>query len=67
MKKEILVNNGVRKRIKEVLGCSYPTIREALTYRTSTLLGQRIREVAIELGGVVYESVENQSINKRVQ
>lgn len=57
MKKEILVNNGVRKQIKEALNCSYPTIRAALTYETNTLLGQRIRDVALELGGVEYNSV----------
>lgn len=53
MKKEILINTPIRKAIMEHFGCSYPTIRVALRYKSHTLLAQQIRDMALELGGAM--------------
>lgn len=44
----------MKKMKEEGLG-SYPTIREALAYRSRTWRAHWIRERALELGGVVME------------
>jgi len=51
--KEILVDNGERKVLKELFKTSYPTIKSALQYRSKTALAHKIRIAAIERGGVV--------------
>ncbi len=66
MEKVILLNNGQRKVIKEALRCSYPTIAAALKGLSSTLLAQRIREKAIEIGGVEYEVTDSEPRMKPV-
>lgn len=53
MGKEILINTQMRKRVMQHFGCSYPTIRAALRYKSHTLLAQQIRDMALELGGAV--------------
>ncbi len=53
----ILVNNGVRKRIKDALNCSYPTVRTALKGKADTPLALQIRKVALEMGGVEVEEL----------
>ncbi len=55
MKKVILLKSGQKKEIKKELDCTYPTIAAALKGESNTLLAQRIREVAIKMGGVEYE------------
>lgn len=51
--RQIIVNYGIRKRLKaEGLG-SYPTIREALDCRSNTEVARRIRQRALQLGGKV--------------
>jgi len=50
--KKILVANGEKKALKELFGCSYPTVRDALNGKSSTTLGYKIRKLAIERGGV---------------
>lgn len=49
---EILVKNNVKKQIKESIGVSYFTVRSALLGQTNTKLALKIREKALELGGV---------------
>ena len=51
--KEILVENGEKKVLKELFGKSYPTIQAALQYRSKTALAHKIREAAIKRGGVL--------------
>ncbi len=51
--KEILVNNGERKVLKELFNTSYPTIQTALQYKSKTALAHKIRTAAIERGGVL--------------
>lgn len=53
---EIIVNHSVKKRIKEELNTTYPTIRSALFGMTSTELAKNIRSKALELGGVKVET-----------
>jgi hypothetical protein len=55
--KKILVENGERKKLKELFGCSYPTVRVALKDgNIKTSLGIRIRKAALERGGIELES-----------
>jgi hypothetical protein len=49
---EILLRYKTKKRIKDELNTSYPTIRLALLGETHTKLSARIRAKAIELGGI---------------
>lgn len=52
---EIIVNHSVKKRIKEELDTTYPTIRSALYGMTKTDKAKAIRAKALELGGVKVE------------
>jgi hypothetical protein len=52
---EILIRHKVKKRIKNELDTTYPTVRLALLGETDTKLALRIREKALELGGVEIE------------
>ena len=49
---QIIVNHGIKNRIKEDLNTTYPTIRAALYGITNTKLSKEIRALALELGGV---------------
>lgn len=51
----IIVNHSVKKRIKDELNTTYPTIRTALFGMTDTDLAKEIRAKALELGGVKVE------------
>lgn len=59
-KKEILVDNGQKLKLKQLFETSYPTVRTALKYKTNTALAYRIRKAAIEMGGIVVERSETQ-------
>jgi hypothetical protein len=59
---EILIRFKMKKRIKDELDTTYPTIRLALLGETDTKLAMRIRERALELGGVEIEK-QNTSPN----
>jgi hypothetical protein len=48
---EILVRPGDRRKLMDTFKTNYPTVRSALRYRTNTLLAQRIRAAALEMGG----------------
>lgn len=52
MANRILVNNGDKKKLKQLFGCSYPTVSSALNGKETTSLHIRIREKAIKLGGI---------------
>ncbi|MDR1883717.1 MAG: hypothetical protein LBR26_13175 [Prevotella sp.] len=56
---EIIVKHRIKKQIKEALKTTYPTIRSALFGMTNTETAIKIREKALELGGV--EVVTNNS------
>lgn len=49
---EILIKHKSKKKIKESLNTTYPTIRLALLGDVDTDLAKRIRAKALELGGV---------------
>jgi hypothetical protein len=49
---EILLKHKAKKKIKTELNTSYPSIRLALLGETDSKLALRIREKALELGGV---------------
>ena len=54
--KIIIVDHGTKKQLmSEGLG-SYPTIREALNCRSNTEVARKIRQRALQLGGVVMET-----------
>lgn len=50
--KEIIVKHGIKKLIKKELNTTYPTIRSAFHGMTKTEIAQKIRELALKLGGV---------------
>ena len=55
MAKEILLAGGKRKNIIKSLNTTYPTIREALRFKSNTEISQKIRKIAIENGGKLVE------------
>jgi len=54
--KKILVDNGQKKILKEEFKTTYYTVRLALNGDSETALSSRIREKAIQLGGVLKDS-----------
>lgn len=62
---KILVENGDKRKLKELCKCTFPTVRAALNGKETTSLHMRIREKALEMGGIevlpykrVYEIAE---------
>jgi len=49
---EILVKHYMKKAIIDSLNTTYPTVRKALRGKGDTALIKKIREKALELGGV---------------
>lgn len=58
MKRKIEVDHGTKKRIMRALNCTYPTVKTALEFRSETEKAQKIRQYAMQNGGVEYK-VEN--------
>lgn len=54
----IKIEGAIRKEIKEELKTSYTSIRKALEFSRNTELSEKIREMALEKGGVEYKQVE---------
>lgn len=54
--KRIVVDHGIRKRLMAEGFGSYPTIREALNCQSNTEVARKIRQRALQLGGVVLEA-----------
>ena len=50
--KEILTKHGERREIAKIFNVSEVTVRNALKGRTQSQLSKRIRNVAIQRGGV---------------
>lgn len=50
--REILVKHYVKRAIINSLNTNYPTVRKALRGQTHTVLAMKIREKALEFGGV---------------
>ena len=61
MKKVILVQNGEKKKLKELFCVSYPTVRRALRGEADTPLITQIRQAAIERGGAEVERSEKKA------
>lgn len=58
--KKILVDDGVRTRLKKIFNTSYPTVRGALNGKENTELQRKIRFTAIKrFGGVEIEKNNN--------
>lgn len=51
----IAVEYGVNTEIMAALGCTQPTIRAALRYKSNTSLARKIRFLALKKGGVKKE------------
>lgn len=51
----IKINMPIRKQIMAKHCVSYASIRKALTFERNTDLSEKIRETALELGGVEYK------------
>ncbi len=51
-KSKILVPAGVKKELRDELGTTYPTVREALAGIKSTDIAEKIRAAALLKGGV---------------
>lgn len=54
MKRTIVVSHGLKKRIMKVMNCTYPTVKKALEFESTTELACRIRKYAIQNGGKEY-------------
>ena len=50
--KRIIVDFGVKRKIMQLLDCTYPTVRTALAGKSDTKLAQKIRKAALENGGM---------------
>lgn len=52
MAKQILLAHGKKGKLMKLTKSSYPTVREALHFRSDTQMARRIRKMALkELGG----------------
>jgi DeoR/GlpR family transcriptional regulator of sugar metabolism len=49
--KKIILDTGCKTKIAKAFKVSAPTVRKALSFQTHTLLAQKIRGMAIKLGG----------------
>lgn len=56
--RQILVKRGVVKKIMKDVGVTTPTIIAALKYETHTDKAKRIRQRALQLGGVEVKSID---------
>lgn len=54
--KQIIVGYGVVKALQAEFGTTRPTVGSALRLRTNTQLACKIRQRALQLGGVMMES-----------
>lgn len=63
--KRIIVDHGTRKRLKDEGYGSYPTIRGALNCLSNTEVAMKIRQRALQLGGVVMETEHVAVVKKR--
>ena len=54
--KQIIVEYGIVKRLQEEFGTSRVTVGAALRLRTNTKLACKIRQRALQLGGVMMEA-----------
>lgn len=50
--RQIVVEYGVNTEIMAALGCTQPTIRAALRFKSNTSLARKIRFLALKKGGV---------------
>lgn len=50
-RREILLDNGDRKKLLKMFNVTYPTVNSALKFKSKTLLAYKIREAAIQMGG----------------
>lgn len=55
--KRIIIGYGVSKKIMEDIGVTAPTIIAALKYETHTDKAKKIRQRALQLGGVEVKSI----------
>lgn len=58
-KGKILVEHGTRKQLHEETKASLPTIKKALDGYENTATQYKIRQRALELGGVLVETKED--------
>jgi len=57
-KRQVMVVESAKKRLRELFGCSNVMVWKALHYESDSALARRIRLYAVkELGGVVWRSV----------
>lgn len=55
--REIKIEHGLRKEIMKQLCTTYPTIKSALLFKSHTSLSEKIREYALQHGGILVESI----------
>lgn len=56
MHKKIVTEQGTTKKLMETFGTSNVTVKRALDFETNTPLAMKIRQEALQLGGIVMES-----------
>lgn len=57
--KKILVEFGVRKELMTMFNTTYPTLRLILKYQSKHPLADKIRNAALNKGGVISEKPTN--------
>lgn len=53
--KKIVVDYGVRKELMKMFETTYPTLRNALNFKSDNSLSKKIRKAALNRGGVLLE------------
>lgn len=60
MKKYISVPNETKRSLRKTFDCTKEMVWQALNYKSDSDLAKRIRKLALEKGGVIYdESKQN--------
>lgn len=54
---KILVSNGEKGELVRIFNTSYPTVRDALNGKTKSVLSYKIRQAALERGGMEQKRV----------
>lgn len=54
---KILVTNGEKGELVKLFNTSYPTVRDALNGRSKSILSYKIRQAAIERGGMEQKKI----------
>ena len=63
MKKYISVPNETKRELREIFGCTKEMVWIALNYKSDSELAQKIRKLAQDKGGVIFDSSKQEFTN----